>query len=75
MPEPAPIGSFWGNYSDLSEVVALAEAGKIKHSLVRVPFAHINKYLDMLRDGEIVGRAVVTFTQAAKAPKAKEAAA
>ena len=57
-------GSFWGNYSDLSEVVALAQAGKIKHSLVRVPFEDINKNLALLRDGDIVGRAVVAFGEA-----------
>jgi alcohol dehydrogenase, propanol-preferring len=68
-------GSFWGNYSDLSEVVALAQAGKIRHSLVKVPFADINKHLEMLRDGEIVGRAVVTFGEAARANTAKGMAA
>ena len=26
-------GSFWGNYNDLSEIVALAQQGKIKHTL------------------------------------------
>jgi alcohol dehydrogenase, propanol-preferring len=68
-------GSFWGNYSDLSEVVALAQAGKIKHSLVRVPFEDINKNLKMLRDGDIVGRAVVTFGKSAEARREKETAA
>lgn len=68
-------GSFWGNYADLSEVMALAQAGKIKHSLVNVPFADINEHLAMLRDGEIVGRAVVTFGNAAHAHAAKEVAA
>lgn len=68
-------GSFWGNYSDLSEVVALAQAGKIKHTLVRVPFADISQHLEMLRDGDIVGRAVVTFGEAAQADIKKEMAA
>jgi propanol-preferring alcohol dehydrogenase len=68
-------GSFWGNYSDLSEVVALAQAGKIKHSLVRVPLADVNKHLEMLRDGDIVGRAVVTFGEAAQADIKKGMAA
>jgi alcohol dehydrogenase, propanol-preferring len=58
-------GSFWGNYSDLSEVIALAQAGKIKHSLKRVRFEDINETLDLLRDGDIVGRAVVTYGEAA----------
>jgi propanol-preferring alcohol dehydrogenase len=57
-------GSFWGNYTDLSEVLALAQAGKIKHSLKRVRFEDINENLGLLRDGDIVGRAVVTFGEA-----------
>lgn len=65
-------GSFWGNYSDLSEVVTLAQAGKIKHSLVRVPFADINEHLERLRAGDIVGRAVVTFGESAEADRRKE---
>lgn len=58
-------GSFWGNYSDLSEVMALAQAGKIKHSLKRVRFEDINENLELLRAGDIVGRAVVTFGESA----------
>jgi propanol-preferring alcohol dehydrogenase len=54
-------GSFWGNYNDLSEVVALAEQGKIKHTLKKVRFDDINENLELLRDGDIIGRAVVTF--------------
>jgi propanol-preferring alcohol dehydrogenase len=58
-------GSFWGNYSDLSEVIALAQAGKIRHTLKRVRFEDINENLEMLRAGDIVGRAVVSFGAAA----------
>lgn len=58
-------GSFWGNYSDLREVIALAQAGKIKHVLKQVRFEDINETLELLRAGEIVGRAVVTFGEAA----------
>jgi propanol-preferring alcohol dehydrogenase len=54
-------GSFWGNYNDLSEVVALAEKGKIKHTLKKVRFDDINETLKLLRGGDIIGRAVVTF--------------
>jgi propanol-preferring alcohol dehydrogenase len=54
-------GSFWGNYNDLSEVVALAQQGKIKHTLKKVRFEDINENLEWLRDGDIIGRAVVTF--------------
>jgi hypothetical protein len=50
----------------------VAQAGKIKHSLVRVPFADINKHLEKLRDGDIVGRAVVTFAETAEPRREKE---
>lgn len=54
-------GSFWGNYNDLSEVVALAQQGKIKHTLKKVRLEDINENLELLRDGDIIGRAVITF--------------
>ncbi|MER3424186.1 MAG: NAD(P)-dependent alcohol dehydrogenase [Nitrospiraceae bacterium] len=54
-------GSFWGNYNGLTEVVALAEQGKIKHTLKKVRFEDINENLELLRDGDIIGRAVVAF--------------
>jgi propanol-preferring alcohol dehydrogenase len=55
--------------------VALAQAGKIKHSLVRVPFDDINKNLELLRDGDIIGRAVVTFGEPGEARLKKDMAA
>ena len=54
-------GSFWGNYTDLSEVMALAARGKIRHTVKTITFDQINKSIDLLRTGEIVGRAVVKF--------------
>jgi alcohol dehydrogenase, propanol-preferring len=54
-------GSFWGNYNDLREIVALAQQGKIKHTLKHVRFDDVNENLARLRDGDIIGRAVVTF--------------
>ncbi|MDX2251240.1 MAG: NAD(P)-dependent alcohol dehydrogenase [Nitrospira sp.] len=54
-------GSFWGNYNDLSEVIALAQAGKIRHAVKTIRFEDINNNLDLLRTGDIVGRAVVTY--------------
>jgi propanol-preferring alcohol dehydrogenase len=68
-------GSFWGNYGDLSEVIALAQAGKIKHTLKRVRFEDINENLEMLRAGDIVGRAVVTFAESADHSGRKNAVA
>jgi alcohol dehydrogenase, propanol-preferring len=58
-------GSFWGNYSDLSEVVALAQSGRIRHSLKKIKLEDVNETLEMLRAGDIIGRAVVTFGEAA----------
>jgi propanol-preferring alcohol dehydrogenase len=54
-------GSFWGNNADLSEVMALAAAGKIQHTITPIGFDQINEYLDLQRDNKVVGRAVVTF--------------
>ncbi|KTD40202.1 zinc-binding dehydrogenase [Legionella parisiensis] len=54
-------GSFWGNYNDLSEVLALASQGKIKHTVNIINLEQVNEYLDLLRAGDIVGRAVIKF--------------
>jgi propanol-preferring alcohol dehydrogenase len=54
-------GSFWGNYTDISEVLALMAEGKIRHTLKSFPFDQINEQLNLLRTGDIVGRAVMTF--------------
>ena len=54
-------GSYWGNNTDLSEVMALAAQGKIRHTVKIITFDQINEYLELLRAGEIVGRAVMKF--------------
>jgi len=54
-------GSFWANYSDLQEVLALAQKGKIRHTIKRIRFQDINENLELLRAGEIMGRAVIAF--------------
>lgn len=54
-------GSFWGNYNDLSEVMALAAQDKIQHTVKVIGFEDINENLDLLRTGEIVGRAVIKY--------------
>ena len=51
--------SLWGNYNELCEVIELAKQGKISHSIQEFPLSEINKVVDMLRNGEIKGRAVV----------------
>jgi propanol-preferring alcohol dehydrogenase len=54
-------GSFWGNYNDLTEVVALAEAGKIRDSVTQVSFEDVNDHIDALGRGDFVGRAVIVY--------------
>ena len=54
-------GSFWTNYSDLQEVLALAQNGKIQHSIKRIEFKDVNENLELLRAGNIIGRAVIVF--------------
>jgi propanol-preferring alcohol dehydrogenase len=54
-------GSFWGNYNDLSEVVSLAQQGKVRHTVKTIRFEDINENLDLLRAGDLVGRAVVKY--------------
>ena len=54
-------GSFWGSNIDLTEVMALATKRKIRHTIKIFEFNQLNEYLELLRAGEIVGRAVMKF--------------
>jgi len=54
-------GSYWGNNTDLSEVLALAAQDKIRHTIKIFTFDQINENLELIRAGDIVGRAVLTF--------------
>jgi propanol-preferring alcohol dehydrogenase len=54
-------GSFWGNFNDLTEVIALAEAGQIKDSVTQVRFEDVNDHIDALGRGDFVGRAVIVY--------------
>lgn len=54
-------GSFWGNYNDLAEVVALVQQGKVRHTVKAIRFEEINDTLELLRAGEVVGRAVIKY--------------
>ncbi len=53
------ICSLWGNYNELREVIELAKDQKIKHRIHSFPFTEINKAIDLLRVGNIEGRAVI----------------
>jgi alcohol dehydrogenase, propanol-preferring len=54
-------GSYWGNNTDLTEVVSLAAQGKIRHTIKVITFDQLNEYIELLRTGEVVGRAVMKF--------------
>ncbi|MFC4999339.1 alcohol dehydrogenase catalytic domain-containing protein [Dactylosporangium cerinum] len=54
-------GSFWSDYNDLVEVLALADAGKIRHNITKVRLEDINENLESLGRGGVVGRQVIVF--------------
>jgi len=54
-------GSFWGNFSDLTEVISLVQNGKIKHSIEKVKFDDVNEAINRLGYGDVIGRAVIVY--------------
>lgn len=54
-------GSFWGNNLDLAEVLSLAAQAKVRHTTTLFGFEQINEYLELLRAGDVVGRAVMKW--------------
>lgn len=56
-------GSLWGNYNELREVIELAKQGKVKHVLQTFRLEEINRAIDLLKSGQIMGRAVITPAQ------------
>src|ERR687888_1854755 len=52
-------GSFWGNYNDLREVIELAKKGLIKHHIEKFRLSEANDAVDRLREGKVLGRAVL----------------
>ena len=53
------IASLWGNYNELKEVIELASQRKIKHAYQSFPLKEINRAVDLLKQGQIMGRAVI----------------
>ena len=52
--------SFWGNYNELREVIELAKKkGLIKHYIEKFHLSGANDAVDRLREGKILGRAVL----------------
>jgi len=52
-------GSLWGNYNELREVIELSKKGKIKHHLHKFSLSDVNDAIELLRTGNINGRAVI----------------
>jgi alcohol dehydrogenase, propanol-preferring len=52
-------GSFWGNYNELREVIELTKKGLIKHHIEKFRLSEANDAVDRLREGKILGRAVL----------------
>jgi propanol-preferring alcohol dehydrogenase len=53
------VGSFWGNYNELREVIELQSQGKIKSNIKKFKLNDINHAINLLKQGEIVGRGVI----------------
>ncbi len=52
--------SYWGTSTELMELVALAQQKKIRIDVTRFPLSRALEAYDLLRRGEIRGRAVIT---------------
>ena len=58
-------GNYVGNLRELKEVVALATSGGLRHSPVETrPAAEVNRTLDELKAGKILGRVVLDLETA-----------
>ena len=51
---------YWGFIPELMEVVSLAQAGKIKMLVEHFPLERAGEAYQLLHDGKIQGRAVIT---------------
>jgi propanol-preferring alcohol dehydrogenase len=58
-PEALITTSFWGSYSDLEELLGLAEQGRVRARVTRYELEEVNDVLDMLEHGGVSGRAVL----------------
>jgi propanol-preferring alcohol dehydrogenase len=52
--------TYWGTRSELIEVLALAESGKLKGHITYYPLEKAGEVYEMLKAGKITGRAVIT---------------
>lgn len=51
--------TYWGTLPELIEVIALAEAGKVKPHVQTFPLAQVAEAYRLLKDGKLAGRAVI----------------
>ncbi|MGN6559488.1 MAG: NAD(P)-dependent alcohol dehydrogenase [Candidatus Nitrosocosmicus sp.] len=52
-------GSLWGSYNELREVIELQKQGKIRNNIRKFKLDEINQAIDLLKQGQIVGRGVI----------------
>lgn len=52
-------GSLWGNYNELCEVIELSYQRRIKHRIEKFALSDVNEAIELLRKGNIHGRAVI----------------
>ncbi|MGE0878171.1 MAG: NAD(P)-dependent alcohol dehydrogenase [Acidimicrobiia bacterium] len=57
--EVSMINTYWGTIPELMEVIALAEAGRIRAHVEKFTLANANEAYDRMRRGELRGRAVI----------------
>jgi D-arabinose 1-dehydrogenase-like Zn-dependent alcohol dehydrogenase len=53
------IGSLWGNYNELTEVISLAKVNKLKILVNHYKLSDVGKAIGNLESGKIHGRAVL----------------
>jgi alcohol dehydrogenase, propanol-preferring len=53
--------SFWGNNTDLNEVMRCAAQGKIRHTIKTFAFEQVNEQIEILRAGDVIDRVALKF--------------
>jgi propanol-preferring alcohol dehydrogenase len=66
-------GSFVGNREDMAETLAFAAEGKVKADIELQPLSAINDVFQRLEHGNVAGRVVIDFVDAASHPAAAKA--
>lgn len=57
--ESSITGSIWGTYEELAEVYELVKSGKVKSTIQKFNLSDINSAITQMRNGELLGRAVL----------------